>query len=345
MTTRYPLVLNGTTIQEIQSGDTLQGLWAPKLFAKSNPYSALLTKASTFSVVTAQDFYAEVNYNNILITSGTSVTMPGTPVSGTDYALWVKPDGTLEVTNSHTTPPITSAVRLAGFHYAPGGNATGTSGGNSTPQINEYSIWDTKFRFAGPDPRGMVLVAGGFWSDIYLLNTEHIANGTSKYNATIADGSSPAKIPTQFGGTGSDSYGSLTWWEAEEIMRAYGKRLPTYGEFAALAYGTTEESSVGGDPGSASWQAAYVSKWGCNQVSGVMWQWGAEFGGPYAVAAWSAITCGRGSVYNQPNAAIFGGDWVDGSNCGSRASTWLNSPSDSSAYIGARGVGDHLILV
>ena len=40
------------------------------------------------------------------------------------------------------------------------------------------------------------------------------------------------------------------------------------------------------------------------------------------------------------HAAIFGGNWADGSNCGSRASNWNNSPSNSNNNIGCRGVCD-----
>lgn len=39
-------------------------------------------------------------------------------------------------------------------------------------------------------------------------------------------------------------------------------------------------------------------------------------------------------------AAIFGGNWDNGSNCGSRASNWNNSPTNSNSNIGARGCCD-----
>ncbi len=38
------------------------------------------------------------------------------------------------------------------------------------------------------------------------------------------------------------------------------------------------------------------------------------------------------------NAVIFGGNWDNGSNCGSRCSNWNNSPTNSNNNIGARGV-------
>ena len=37
-------------------------------------------------------------------------------------------------------------------------------------------------------------------------------------------------------------------------------------------------------------------------------------------------------------AALFGGNWDNGANCGSRASIWNNSPANSNVNIGLRGV-------
>lgn len=317
----------------------------PKLFAKSDPYSALLGKTGAFALVTAQDFYIEVGGANHLIAQNTSVTMPGTPVVGTDYALWVKPDGTLEATSNHIMPPITGAVYVGGFHYAPGGNATGTSGGDSAPAINPYSIWDKKFCVDAPDPRGMALVAGGFWAAIYMLSADHIVNGPSRYNAAIADGSTPPKRPLQFGGNGSTSFSSFTWIEAALCLRAYGLRPPTYDEHLAYAYGVTEATSRGTDPVNTGLDAPRTSKWGIMQATGNLYTWGAMLGGPYGAASWTANTGGRGSTYNQPSAALFGGNWTDGSLSGSGCASWNFSISTSNSTIGVRGVGDHKILV
>lgn len=322
------------------SDGTMSLLTVSGRLAKSDPYSALLSKTGTFSVVAAQDFYVD----NRLITSGTSVTMPGTPVVGTDYALWVHPDGTLEATSNHVTPPVTDAVRVGGFHYAPGGCATGTSGGDSTPQTNEYSFWDLKFRVDAPDPRGMALVAGGFWCAIYMLNADHIVNGVSAYGVAIADGSTPPKIPTQFGGTGSNSFSSLTWYEAALCVSAHGLRMPTYQEHLAYAYGVTEATSRGSDPGSTGLDAPRTSKWGIMQATGNLYTWAQEFGGPYVAAGWVANTGGRGSTYYQPNAALLGGAWNEASNSGSGCATWNDAPSNSYYGVSVRGVGGHLII-
>ena len=313
------------------------------LFRKTDPTIVAWTKTGNGTATTSSILYIEVNGSIKTIASGTSISMP-TLTAGTDYAIWAKTDGTLEATSNHTSPPTANARKVGGFHYAAGGNATGTSGGNTTAQINEYSFWDLKFRPSCNDPRGMTLVAGGFWVDIYLANTDCDTNGTSKYNVTMADGSSPPKVPTLFGGNGSTTYGSLTWFESCELASAYGKRLLTQREFMAMAYGTTEASSIGSDQGSTILNAAYTSKWGVMQSTGVLWVWGDDRAGPFAGASWNANTEGRGSEYNAPNAVILGGTWHNGSSSGSRCSFWTDAASGSSNSLGVRCACDHLLL-
>ena len=314
------------------------------LFRKANSTIVAFTKTGAFTVSTATTIYVEVNGGLKTIASSTAVTMPGSATAGTDYAIWAKTDGTLEATANHTSPPSANARKIGGFHYAPGGNATGTSGGNTIPQINEYSFWDLKFCPACPDPRGMTLVGGGFWMDIYLTGVDAITNGSSKYSVTMADGSSPPKVPTMFGGNGSTTYGSYTWFEAMELATAFGKRVPTQREFMSAMYGTTEASSVGTDPVSTILNAAYTSKWGVMQSTGVLWIWGDDRGGAYNTGGWNANTEGRGSEYNAPNAVLLGGDWTAGSNSGSRCSLWVDAASDSNNNIGSRFCCDHLQL-
>ena len=319
------------------AGGVTQGL-----FRKADPTAVAWTKTGNGTAESQTAIYVEVNGSSLTIASGTSVDMPSL-VAGTDYAIWAETDGSLQASSNHTTPPSADARKVGGFHYAAGSNASAQSGGDTTAQINEYSFWDLKFR-PTCDPRGMTLVAGGFWADIYLTGVDHHTNGTSKYNVTIADGSSPPKVPSNFGGNGSTTYGSYTWFETQELLASHGKRTPTQQEFMALAYGTTEASAIGSDPSTTNWDNAYVSKWGVNQSSGCMWVWGLERGGPYAGASWNANTDGRGSEYNAPNAALFGGNWDRGSLAGSRCSLWHIAASLSDGSLGSRGVCDHMIL-
>ena len=314
------------------------------LFVKADPASVAFTKTAAGAASIKAGTKCDVAGTLVQFASDTAITMP-TLTAGTDYAIWLKDDATIQASSSYTSAPGAGNWRkIGGFHYAPGGNAAAQAGGDTTPAINAYSLWDLKFRPACPDPRGMTLVADSFWTDIYLLGVDHLTNNTSKYNVTIADGSNPPKIPTKFGGNGSTVYSTLNWWEAGEVLQSWGKRMPSYDEFAALAYGTTEATSGGTDPVSTILRNAYTSKWGVMLATGNLWVWGAEFGGGAAAAGWVANTGGRGSTYKMENAVLFGGNWGDASSAGSRASAWSHSPTASSSYIGTRGVCDHLIL-
>jgi hypothetical protein len=318
-------------------------------FSKADPSSVAFVKTGNGTAqVKAGTIVGFSDGSQVSFSSATSITMPAL-AAGTDYAIWVNKNATIQATTSHTTPPTTGARKIGGFHYAPGGNATAQSGGNTTPQINEYSFWDLKFRPNCPDPRGMTLVAGAFWSDIYRTGVDHHVNGSSRFNVAYARGTTPPKRPLAFGGNGSATYSSFNWWEASEVAKSHGKRLPTYGEYAALAYGTTENSSVGTDQNSTVLNAAYTSKWGVIQSSGVLWSWGDEFAtGSIGAFDWFNEAGGRGNIYQAGSqsirAARFGGNWGDGVDAGSRASVWFNHPVNSSFIIGAVLLGDHLQL-
>lgn len=314
------------------------------LFVKADPAAVAFTKTAAGAASIKAGTKVDVAGTLVQFAADTAITMP-TLTAGTDYAIWLKDNATIQASSSHTSAPGAGNWRkIGGFHYAPGGNAAAQAGGDTTPAINAYSLWDLKFRPACPDPRGMTLVADSFWTDIYLLGVDHLTNGTSKYNVTIADGSSPPKIPTKFGGNGSTAYSTMNWWEANEVLQAHGKRSPSYDEFAALAYGTTEATSGGTDPVSTILRNAYTSKWGVMLATGNLWVWGAEFGGGAAAASWTANTGGRGYTFQMENAVLFGGFWDDTVGAGSRATYWSVSPTSSTSSFGARGVCDHLIL-
>ena len=345
-----PTVISGTN-----GIDRVQASVLPGYFYKTDFNTVAFTKTGSGTVSVKAGTVVSVVASVVTFSVDTAVTMP-TLTAGTDYAIYVCDDGSIRADSSWSAPSgysTSNSRKIGGFHYAPGGNAAAVAGGDTTPAINAYSFWDLKFRPACPDPRGMTLVADSFWADIYLLGVDHLTNGTSKYNVTIANGSSPPKIPTKFGGTGSNAYSTLNWWEANGVLQSYGKRSPTYDEFAALAYGTTEATSSGGTgvpttgvngTGATSAWNVFTSKWGVIQSSGCMWIWGGEFGGGAAAAGWTANTNGRGSTYQMENAVLFGGNWDNTSYSGSRASIWVNSPANSYNDLGARGVCDHLIL-
>jgi len=328
-------------------------------FVKANPRAVSFTKTGPGAAQTSQALVVEVAGLVIKYASGTAITMPAL-TAGTDYAIYACADGSLRADASFSAPTgytTANSRQLGGFHYAPGGNATQKNGGgNTTAQINEFSFWDLKFRPNCDDPRGMALVAGKFWTDIYLLGVNHATDGTSKYNVAMATGTAPPKVPARFGGNGTTAYADGNWFNFRECLSAYGKRLPTYGEFAALAFGTKEKISAGPATGgsapmtgqnnvsyTSTWEN-FTSIWGIIQASGNLWTWGEEFGGPYGAASYADTPDARGQWHSPPNAAVFGGHWNLTTSSGSRASSWANAPSFSYAGIGGRGVCDHLIL-
>jgi hypothetical protein len=330
------------------------------LFAKASPSSTAFTITGVGTISIKAGTYVDVSGTLITFAAQTAVTMPAL-TAGTDYFIYVSTAGVIQaVAASGTWPtpvasPPASSRLIGGFHYAPGSNATAQAGGNTTPQINAYSVWDLTWKPATDDPRGMALVADKFWADIYLLNRDPQTNGTSKNNIAIADGETGSTttciIPTMFGGNGTLRYALQDWWSTAEALTAFGKRLPTYGEMQALAYGVTENQARGTDPlttGLGTTNAGttadqlFTSKWGIIQATGVMDIWAHDLGGPYAAAAWANNNGGRGQTYSLPNAAGLSGNWGDGVNAGSRFSLWGLSPAYSASNFGGRGVTDHL---
>ena len=340
------------------------GSTTPSLLSKADLWSVCLTRTGAGTAQVKAGTKVLVGTTLVEFASATSITMPSL-TAGTDYYVYAISNGTAQAvaaTGAWPTPvgsPPANSQVIGGFHYAPGGNATGTSGGNTTPGINEYSMWDLKWRPTSLDPRGMTLVADAFWMDIYLLNRAPDTNGTSKNGVDIADGATggttTALIPAKFGGNGTSRYALQDWWSTAECLMAYGKRLPTVAEMATAAYGVTENASRGSDPvttglgtsnaGSSNTDEKFTSKWGVIQASGVMWVWGQEHGGGTAAASWANTNGGRGQVYQQENAVVLGGDWSNAADSGSRSAAWSFAPSTSDGNFGGRGACDHLMLV
>ncbi|EGS66981.1 MULTISPECIES: phage tail protein [Vibrio] len=282
--------------------------------------------------------------DSLITHAANEVISTPTLLVGVDYAIYTTPDG-LVVSNNFTVPDGYTAEnsrRIGGFHY-----------GNN--EFKDYSFYDLHFRPKCKDPRGMVIDISGsrFWNDIYLLNSTPDALGTSAYNAQIADGSSPCKIPALWGGDGTAQYPNLTQYIAAEVLAAYGKRLPSHDEFEILALGSTPGYSVGTDPVKTKFDVSARSKNGSEQVSGHLWQWGKDVwdrGNGINNYAWAAEdTNGQGQVYSAGvqavGAVLLGANWGNSGFAGARASSWGNEPWGSGDSVGARGLCDHLLHV
>ncbi len=239
--------------------------------------------------------------------------------AGCDYAVGINQEGDLFIEKASVSPYNNKF--FGGFHFAPGGNADDSSGGDNIPAINPHSIWDFGFRpdnnidVDDVDPRSMTRVVldngHSFWIDIYFLGVNHTGRGTSLFGEKIAHGRSLDR---------------LNFADATRILASHGKRLPTYDEFRAAAYGVTERSSASRHPEITGLDAARTSLFGLMQATGNLWTWGTD-GHP-----------------KDPRPSIFGGSWLLGSGAGSRCALLDNWAGDSLESIGARGASDHLTL-
>lgn len=310
------------------------------------------TAATTISVA------AGAVLNGQYYASATAVTM-GTHTNNTDMAIWQHPTtGALVSDASYVTAPAgaTGGSIVGGYHYIPSGRPTAFNNGSptATAEILEYSIWDLTWRPVCPDPRGMTCVDGRFWCDLYFCGSTSYANTTfaavqsSKIGLTIADNSSPALIPSFYGGNGSTAY-TLTggnnpgsWYNFAEVAHSFGKRFMFSWEFQAAAFGAPEAGSRGSDPGTVIWERA--SKWGLAQATGTMNTWAIERVGIYTSGT-NTNTGGRGTEYaDAPRALGLGGGWSGGADSGSRAADWDDVPSSGYGNVGARFAAEHLVL-
>ena len=327
------------------------------------------TGANTLAIKAGTTVY--LSGGVVSFASQTAVSMPALS-AGEDYCVWVLPNGTAQATaDPYTAPasaPVSGALKIGGFHYGLVASGTTVAGGSfattgagmiwtqsdvdAIAGIDAWSIWDLNCRPACPiaEVRGMTSVRDSngipqFWFDAYFCSQNHIANGTSRFNTNVASGTVLPRIPLIFGGNGSNNYSTMTWYEAAEIAFSHGKRLMSYQEFAAAAFGVTENQSLGGASStipSTARQAGYTSKWGGEQMTGHHWTWGDTAHG-VGGAAWVS-GANRGQTYGTPFAALFGGARNGAASSGSRCSLWSYSAWSSDWNFGLRAACDHLNL-
>ncbi|MFT4162745.1 hypothetical protein [Shinella sp.] len=276
--------------------------------------------ASAILVATKGDAIAIRAGTTIKVGEQSHVFETETPVGisqqivGADYAVLIDMGG-----KPYATPvaanPLTSPF-VAGFHFSPGGCAAERNGGDATPAINPYSLWDLDFRPSCPDPRGMALVEAKdghlFWVDIYLTGVDHKDQGTSRYGVEIADGWSLPRLDYQ---------------TASDFVSIHGKRLLTYDEFRSAAFGVTEHSCADDDPKKTGLDAARTSRFGLMQATGNLWIWGTD------------------GDDEDPRPSIFGGSWISGSFAGSRCAGLDYWAENSFGSIGLRAASDHMAPV
>jgi hypothetical protein len=149
MTARYPLVLNGAAIQELQTGDTVTGLAASGANSDITSLSGLTT-----ALTVAQGGSGATTLTGVVKGNGTSAFTAAT--AGTDY---VAPGGALGTPSSGTLTNCTfptlnqnttgTAANLSGTPTLPSGItlSASTLGGNLTG--GDYSLTRAMFQDTG----------------------------------------------------------------------------------------------------------------------------------------------------------------------------------------------------
>lgn len=201
------------------------------------------------------------------------------------------------------------------------------------------SLWDLRHRPMSA-PEGMVYIEPlDLWADIYL-NSWDGEKIVSEYGAVIADGAS------------SRSY---HWWRWAEEFNLLKKRLPHRWEFRELADGSPEAVNITGsaDPNTTGGHTAtnsqrIISKYGCEDCTGVLWQWGSDLTTHGTTNDWAGYSYTSSIVPTESNrggeyyattyAALFGGLWSISSYCGSRSVNWSSSVVHLYSNCSARGV-------
>ena len=354
-----------------------------KLYDVKKPLSrynkSLFEKVSPSAIVVPAGF--KIVVNDVLISLETDKTVDlnidldtGTKIAGKDYYVYVKSDGTFYISLDGT---ISTDRIVGGFHYGLTSeteplplNALKTETDMVASRgIKAYSLWDLTWKPANRRPEGKVLVNNIFWRDIYPADEDYAIRGFSSCYALdgvtpsrIAGGAETSgrkfpKVPLSKGGDGTINYGSLTWYEANEIISEVGMRMISYDEFSNSSYGVIEQKSLqelGYQIGTGTIQhyPELESKWGVEMAEGCQWTWTKELMNGYGttdMADRTGLTDGRGYIRatsNSPVAGLAGGQEEHNSTnpVGSRAFNLSHYVWDTAWFHGFVAVCDHMNL-
>lgn len=332
----------------------------PVAIQKADPTTAAFYKSGSSVYVTAGDTIIAGGVT-CSYPSAVAVSLP-TLVAGTDYQIVID-DGCDLDARTYAASLATGEYRVGGFHFLPGSYPSDHNlGGNTTPTILEYSIWDVAFR-PTCSPLGMSKIGHApEWLDIYFLGNSSNADGVSRNNDTILTGTNPPERADDFGGYGTSKYAKLNWWSANEFVAQWGKHLPSYSLMTRAAFGAQEGKGRGNHPvttgfattnGAIMWSdQRFTGKFGQIQVIASIWLWTSDFSdwegtpatGPYGWDAYD-VTEGRGQLILQNSddltALLFGGKSGYEEINGTRTTETIEKLWDNSVNIGIRGACDH----
>lgn len=245
---------------------------------------------------------------------------------------------------------FTNSLKVGGFHCECADIGTLVDKthwlyGYLAGDILPMSVWDNYHRPYG-DPEGYVYdPSTNIWVSIYGLSTE--GKYTSAEDTLV--------LKSVYGGTWADGTSAIAFHalKFDQILARQGQRLLWQHEFVSASLGSNQGTNIKGsnDPGTTGGHVdtagvRMVSWLGCEDCCGVLWQWGKEVGsssqGSWASGYDSNDLYVKGSQYQGHIRVLFGGDWYDGANCGSRAANWNNGALSLDAGVGSRGASEPL---
>ena len=258
--------------------------------------------------------------------------------AGRNFCLYLLTDGTLLLSANSIAPighTTVNSLKIGGFHCVcvsvgtiSGHRLTGFVAGDILPD----SVWDLMHR-PSCAPSGMVYSQeAGIWVDIYLQSGTG-ANTASVYGGTITH--------------------TRNWMDFVDDLAAVSKRLLSDPEFQVIASGSNEQTNIAGSANPITTGGhidtagrRMISNIGCEDCCGVLWQWTGEqsYATDSATFAFSMFELpgGKGSIYKQDGnigdvKLLAGGDWSNGTACGSRSRYARISRWFTYATFGARG--------
>ena len=239
---------------------------------------------------------------------------------------------------SGATPTTSNTRKIGGFHCLAvsvgtiaGHDLTGYIAGDVLPR----SVWDLEHRPVS-SPEGMVYGKHGQWVDIYLPS---VSGGelVSVNGGTISDGASTERFHA---------------YKFDQWYGRIGKKPIASLEFVAASIGSNQGTNIAGtaDPVTTGGHTdtagrRMISNIGCEDMCGVLYQWGREQGAVAGSSSWANAfdandTGVGGQHYNAPSRPLFGLFWSSGSLCGSRGASWYVDPLYFYSYCSSRGVAD-----
>lgn len=245
---------------------------------------------------------------------------------------------------------LTNSLKVGGFHCECADIGTLVDKthwlyGYVAGDILPMSVWDNYHRPYG-DPEGYVYdPSTNLWVSIYGLSTE--GKYTSAEDTLV--------LKSVYGGTWADGTSAIAFHalKFDQILARQGQRLLWQHEFVSASLGSNQGTNIKGlaDPGTTGGHVdtagvRMVSWIGCEDCCGAHWQWGKEVGsssaGSWADGYDSNDLYVKGSQYNSHIRVLFGGSWVGGAYCGSRAAAWDRGALYLSANCGSRGASEPL---